>query len=71
MGVRSRRKSNQKMESCVSTLPFVGDAGGQNVVECGDAVGGDDEQPVFVHAVDVAHFAAGMAFDAGEIGFEE
>ena len=39
--------------------PLIGDAGGQDDVEGGDAVGGDDEQLV-AQVVDVAHLAAGV-----------
>jgi len=37
---------------------LIGDAGGQDDVEGGYAVGGDDQEPV-VQVVDVAHLAAG------------
>jgi hypothetical protein len=49
---------------------LAGDARGEDVVERGDAVGGDDQQPP-VDAVYVAHFAAPVEFDTRQIGFEE
>ncbi len=68
-----RRQVAQKIEPENGKLrqhfALVGNAGGQDVVERRDAIGGDDQQP-FVDAVDVAHFAAAEAFDAGKIGFQ-
>jgi len=48
---------------------LVRDAGGQNVVESRDAVGGDDEKFV-AHAIDIAHFAASMKISARKIRFQ-
>ena len=47
---------------------LVGDAGGQNVVEGGDAVGGDEKQLLVADGVDVAHLAAGVKLEIGEVG---
>ena len=47
---------------------LVRDAGGENVVEGGDAVGGDEQQMVVVEGVDVADFAAGVQLEVGEVG---
>src|SRR5207245_2817770 len=49
---------------------LVRDAGGQDVIERGDAVGGDDQEPVAV-LVNVADFAAGAQLEAGQIGLEQ
>ena len=51
---------------------LVGDAGGQDVVERGDAVGGDDQQALGMLRVfiNVADLAAAAQFEAGDIGFE-
>ena len=46
---------------------LVGNAGGQNVVEGGDAVGGDEEQLLVAEAVHIAHLAAGMKVEIGEV----
>ena len=70
MGVRSRRKSNQKMESCVSTRAFIGNAGRQNIIERRDPVGGDDQQSV-IDGIDVAHFAAGVQIARRSVPFPE
>ena len=51
-------------------LAFIGDAGAQDVVESGNAVGGHDQQPA-VDLVDVADLAASVALDAREIGFQD
>src|SRR5204863_6165091 len=48
---------------------LVGNAGSQNVVERGDAVGGDNQQAV-VHAIHVADLAARVARHAVEIRFQ-
>jgi len=48
---------------------LLGDAGGENVVEGGDAVGGDNQQPPSMR-YNVAHFAARVEFNARQIGFE-
>ena len=50
---------------------LVRDAGGQHVIKRGDAVGGHEQQPVFIQMVDVAHFAAGMQFQFGEVGLQQ
>ena len=42
----------------------------QDVIERGDPVGGDDQEPV-ADLVNVAHFSAAVAFDAWEIGLQE
>ena len=47
------------------------DAGRQNVVESGDAVGGDEEQLLVAHGVDVTDLAAGMKVEFGKIGLQE
>ena len=51
--------------------PLVRDAGGQYIVKGGNAVGGDKQQPVFVQMVNVAHLAAGVQFEFGEVGLQQ
>ena len=46
---------------------FVRDAGGQDVVEGGDAVGGDEKQLLVADGVDVADLAAGVKVEIGEV----
>ena len=46
---------------------FVGDAGGQNVVESGNAVGGDEKQLLVADGVNIAHLAAGVKVEVGEV----
>ena len=46
---------------------LVGDAGGQNVVEGRDAVGGDKKQLLVADGIDVPHFAAGVKLEIGEV----
>ena len=50
---------------------LVGDAGGEDVVEGGDAVGGDEEKLVVAEVVDVAHLAAGGERKIAEAGLEK
>ncbi len=47
-------------------LALVRDAGGKNVVECRDAVGSDN-QKLLANAINIAHFAVGVKFDARKI----
>ena len=49
---------------------LVGNAGAEDVVERGDAIGGDDEQ-VLAEIVDVANLAAPRERQAVEMGFED
>lgn len=51
-------------------LAFAGDAGGEHMVEGGDAVRGDEQQG-FADGVEVAHLAACEQREAGEIGLGE
>jgi hypothetical protein len=51
--------------------PLLGDGVGQDDVEGGKAVGGDDEQAVGIDGVDIAHLAPGKERQAGEGGIEE
>ena len=51
-------------------LAFVGNAGAEHMVECGDAVGRDKEQ-VVAQCVDVADLAAGNQRKAAEAGREK
>ncbi len=46
---------------------LVGDAGGQNVVEGRNPVGGDEEQLLVADGVDVADLAAGVKVEIGEV----
>ena len=46
-------------------------AGGQHVVESGDAVGGDEQQMLVVDTVHIADFAAGVKFQFGKVGLQE
>jgi len=66
-----RRHVAQKIEPEYRKLrqhpALVRNAGGQNVVECGDAIGGDDEE-LAVDAIHVAHLAAAVALDARQVG---
>ena len=50
---------------------FFGDAAGQDVIEGGNAVGGDDQQPLRVPRIfiNVTDFAAAAKFEAGDVGF--
>ena len=45
------------------------DAGGQNVVESGNTVGGHKKQLLVADAVDVAHLAAGVELEIREVSF--
>ena len=49
----------------------MGNASGQDVVECRDAVGGDEQQLLVVDVVDVANLAAGVKVEIGEVGSQE
>ena len=51
-------------------LSLVRDAGAEDVVERGDAIGGDDQQLV-ADLVDIANLAAAVKSQAIEIGLEE
>ena len=51
--------------------PFMRDARGQHIVERRNAVGGDEQQAFVIHAIDVAHLAAGVKLQVGEIGLQE
>ena len=46
-------------------------AGRQNVVESGDAVGGDEEQLLVVHGVHIADLAAGVKVEFGKVGLQQ
>src|ERR1700683_3609218 len=48
-------------------VPLLGNAGGQNVVEGGDAIGGDKKQLLVADAIHVAHLAAGVELEIGEV----
>ena len=50
---------------------LVGDAGGEDMVEGGDAVGGDEEKLIVGEGVDVADLAAGGQGKSAEIGLEK
>ena len=47
------------------------DAGGQHIVEGGDAVGGDEEQMIVTDQIKVADFPAGEKLQAGKISMQE
>ncbi len=51
--------------------PFFGDAGGQDVIEGRNAVGGDNQQPLRMLRIfiNVADFAAAAQFQSGDVGF--
>ena len=70
LGTMSLRKSNQKSESCVRILPLSGNAGGEHVIKGRDAVRGDKQQRL-ADGVEVAHLAARVERQGGEIGFNE
>ena len=69
-----RHKTGQKVEPEERDLgeyfAFAGDAGGEHVIEGGDAIG-SDEQQMFADGVEVADFAAREQGKAGEIGLSE
>ena len=46
---------------------LVRDAGGEDVVEGGDAVGGYEQQTLAVQYVHIAHLAAGVEFEFREV----
>src|SRR5919109_304050 len=50
---------------------FVGNAGGQHIIEGRDAVGGDEQQMLVVHAIDVSHLAAGVQLQFGKISLQQ
>ncbi len=50
---------------------LVRDAGGQHIVECGDPVGGNEEQVVAVQVVNVADLAAREQVEVLVVGLEE
>src|SRR5208282_4411739 len=43
------------------------DAGGEHVIEGGNAVRGDEEQPVSVELVNVAYLTAGVKLEVGKV----
>lgn len=43
---------------------------GENDIVCGDAVGGDEEESVFVHLENLADFATGDFLEADGIGID-
>ncbi len=47
------------------------DAGRQHVIERGDAIGGHEQQAVFIQMVDIAHLAAGVQFQFGDVGVQQ
>ena len=48
--------------------PFAGNARRKHIVECRDAVSGDEQQAVFFRqAIDVTHFSAGMQLQPGNL----
>ncbi len=49
-------------------VAFMGNAGGQHIVEGGNAVRGHEKQMLAAQAVHVAHFAAGIEFEVREVG---
>jgi hypothetical protein len=49
----------------------VRDAGRQDVVEGGDAVGGNEEKTVGVKPVDIANLTAGMKLESRDFGVKE
>ena len=51
--------------------PFLRDAGGQHVVERGDAVGGHEQQVLAIHLVNVADLPAGVKLQVGKVGMQE
>ena len=51
-------------------LALAGDAGGEHVIEGGDAIRGD-EQEGFADSIEVADFAAREQRETGEIGLSE
>ena len=52
-------------------LAFVGDSAAEDVVEGGDAVGGDEEKLVAGEGIDVADFAARGEGKGAEVGLEK
>jgi len=46
---------------------LVGDAGGQNVVEGRDAVGGDEQQLLVAYRVNITHLTAGVKLEIGKV----
>ena len=52
-------------------LAFVGDSAAQDVVEGGDAVGGDEEELIAGEGVDVADLAARGEGKGAEVGLEK
>jgi len=47
------------------------DAGSQHIVERGNAVSGYEEKALIIELIDVAHLAAGVELEVGEIGLQE
>ena len=50
---------------------LVRDAGGQHVVKRGNAIGGHEQQTVLIQMVNVAHLAAGVQLQFGEVGLQQ
>ena len=55
----------------VEDSSFVRDAGGQDVIEGGNAVAGDEKQMLVVDVVHVANLAAGVKFEVREVGVKK
>ena len=60
-----------EQRNLIEDSPLVWDARRQNVIESGDAVGGNEEQLLVAHGVDVTDLAAGMKVEFGKIGLQE
>ena len=70
MGVSVAQEIEPENGKLGQDLALVRNAGGQDVVERRDAVGGDNQQ-LSVHAIDVAHFALRVPFDSRQFGMED
>src|SRR5688500_17315827 len=51
-------------------LPFVGNAGTQHVIKCGNAIDCDDQQPV-AQVVDVSQLSSRREGQSGELRFKD
>ncbi len=70
VGDHVAQKIEPKQRHLRQHASFIGDAGGKNVIESGDAVRSDDQQTIAV-LIDIAHFSPPAQLQAGHMRFEQ
>src|SRR5271167_1198805 len=50
---------------------LMGNASGQHIVECRDAIGGNKEKMFIIEMVHIPHFTAGVQFQFREVGVKQ